>query len=274
MARRRCLSLIALPVMVASMLAAVAASASPLLRHAALHRSSAPAVRPGHPMIRPVSLQIQGMSDVLNKLADSTNWSGYALTGGDGAFRGVSASWIEPTATCKAGDGHRLAAFWVGLDGFTSRSVEQTGTDSDCRGATAVYYGWYEMFPAPTVTFRTEVRPGDHITASVTFHGPSTYVLVLRDLTRGWTQTITRKEGGLDRSSAELITEAPSTSGGVLPLADFGIVRFTGSEVNGTLLRDLAPIRILMIDGSGQLKDRTSPIGSADAFENRWLRSN
>ena len=68
----------------------------------------------------------------------STNWSGYVLTGGTGAFSSVSSSWTEPTATCND-SGTEYAAFWVGLDGFNSDSVEQTGTDSDCDGGSPDY---------------------------------------------------------------------------------------------------------------------------------------
>ena len=107
----------------------------------------------------------------------------------------------------------------------------------------------------------------------MTFRGTRTYILVLRDLTRRWTRTIVKNEAGLARSSAEVITEAPSSNTGVLPLADFGVVRFTSSRVNGALLRNVAPVRIIMVDGSHRDKDLTSLIGPADAFGNTWLRS-
>jgi hypothetical protein len=225
-------------------------------------------------MIRPSGAAVRSGPNARNVTVASTNWSGYALSRGNGAFRSVSASWIEPRANCRGVAGHRFAAFWVGLDGYISHSVEQTGTDSDCRGRTPTYYGWYEMFPAAPVFFRTKVNPGDHISASVTFRGTRTYTLVLRDITRGWTHTIIKNEAGLARSSAEVIVEAPSSSGGVLPLANFGTIRITGSRVNGVLLRRTAPIRIQMVDSAGHLKDTTSLIGSADAFSDTWLRSN
>src|SRR5215469_7974977 len=55
--------------------------------------------------------------------ASSTNWSGYAVTGSNGAYSDVQGSWVEPSATC----GRRQTAyssFWVGLDGYSSNSVE------------------------------------------------------------------------------------------------------------------------------------------------------
>jgi Peptidase A4 family len=107
----------------------------------------------------------------------------------------------------------------------------------------------------------------------VTFSGTKTYTLVLTDSTEGWTQTITKNQAGLDRSSAEVITEAPSSETGVLPLADFGTVSYASAKANGTSLASDSPTEIIMIDNSGQDKDSTSAISSAGAFSNTWIRS-
>lgn len=271
MARHWWVTLVAVAVVAGSATAAVAALPSPALPHAALSSAASPlGVSPGHPMItsgggsaRPSARAAQF------NVTKSTNWSGYALH--TGRYRNVSATWIEPKATCPT-RGHRYAAFWVGLDGFASNSVEQTGTDSDCVGKTPSYYGWYEMFPAAPVFFKTQVKAGNEMSASVTFSGTDTYTLVLRNVSRGWTHTIVKDEAGLARSSAEVITEAPSTTSGVLPLADFGTIVFSSVKVSGILLRKLNPTRIVMIDGNGQDKDSTSLIAS-DKFHNTWIRS-
>jgi hypothetical protein len=218
--------------------------------------------------------------DGRNTTVESTNWSGYAATGANGAFSSVSATWTQPTATCTSSGGRHgrggsdsYAAFWVGLDGYSSDSVEQTGTDSDCDGTTPDYYGWYEMYPADPVYYTNIVEPGDTISASVTFSGTETYKLVLTDETQGWTQTQTINETGLDRSSAEVITEAPSSESGVLPLADFGTVDFGSSDANSTSLGSQSPTEIVMVDSSGADKDSTSAISSSGAFSNTWLRA-
>jgi hypothetical protein len=184
----------------------------------------------------------------------------------------VSATWTEPTATCTSG-GDQYASFWVGLDGYKSDSVEQTGTDSDCNGTRPSYYGWYEMYPAYPVNFSNPVAPGDAISASVTFSGTETYTLVLKDTSKGWTQTITKNTSGLDRSSAEVITEAPSSGSGVLPLADFGKVKYKTSMANGTSMGTQNPIEIVMDDSSHIDKDSTSPITNSGHFHNTWIRS-
>jgi hypothetical protein len=237
-----------------------------------LARSAASSFVPGGLMIRPATSQRPGVAaNAGDRAAQSTNWSGYAATGGNGSFTSVSASWTEPTATCTSGD--KYASFWVGLDGYSSDSVEQTGTDSDCAGRTPHYYGWYEMFPADPVNFTNTVKPGDKMSASVTFSGTETYTLVLKDVTRDWTKTITKKQAGLDRSSAEVITEAPSSEAGVLPLADFGTVDYTAAKANGTSLASHSPTEIIMVDSSGNQEDSTSAITSAGAFHNTWIRS-
>jgi hypothetical protein len=210
----------------------------------------------------------------------SENWSGYAVTGADGAYSSVSASWTQPTATCTGGRHGRggsdtYAAFWVGLDGYSSDSVEQTGTLIECVGSTAYYYGWYEMYPAALVTYSNTVKPGDSFSGSVTFSGTDTYTLTLKDATQGWTQTQTISESGLDRSSAEVITEAPccTDSGGILPLADFGTVNYTASTDNGSSMGGQSPTEIIIIGANGTQEDSTSSISSSGAFSNTWLAS-
>ena len=75
----------------------------------------------------------------------STNWSGYDVTG-QGPYNSVAATWVQAGVDCtKTPTGY--SSFWVGLDGDTTSTVEQTGTEADCSSGTARYYGWYEMYP-------------------------------------------------------------------------------------------------------------------------------
>jgi hypothetical protein len=256
---------IALALMAGGAAAAAASTASPALT--AHPTAPAHTVVPGHPMG-----WLPGASpSSTNSTAESTNWSGYAVTGGTGAFKSVSASWVEPKASC---NGTKYAGFWVGLEGYNSDSVEQTGSDSDCTGSSPTYYGWYEMYPANPVYYTNTVDAGDHFTASVTFSGTDTYTLVLKDVTRGWTHTVKKTSSGDARSSAEVITEAPSSGTGVLPLANFGTVDYTAAKANGTSMSSQSPVKIVMIDNSGNDKDSTSTITSAGAFHNTWIRAN
>ena len=268
MSRRWCIPLTALALVFGSMLAAGSASAATTAAHPAVSHFT-----PGGIMVRPAG-HTAGSQKVHVNQDESTNWSGYAVTGANGAYHSVTASWVEPTGKCTSRRSAQYSSFWVGLDGFNSDSVEQTGADVDCNGTTPEYYGWYEMYPANPVNYTNTVKPGDHFSASVTFSGTETYTLVLTDSTQGWTHTTVKNETGLDRSSAEVITEAPSSESGVLPLADFGTVSYSTSTANGTSLGSQSPTEIIMIDNSGAQKDSTSAISSGGAFSNTWIRSN
>jgi hypothetical protein len=92
MVRQWCVVVTALAVMIGSATAAAdVASASSLLSLAATAR----AVTPGHPMVRPGGLTVPSARDTAgNSEIGSTNWSGYAVSGSDGAYRSVAASWV------------------------------------------------------------------------------------------------------------------------------------------------------------------------------------
>jgi hypothetical protein len=261
-------------------LGSLIAAAGPAAAAPAVHHSGTTLTRPGDaikgfhpggPMIR-----VGGRTLVRGHLTEveSSNWSGYAQTGGNGAFTSVSASWTQPSATCPSRQ-DQYAAFWVGLDGYSSDSVEQTGTDSDCDGTSPDYYGWYEMYPANPVYYNNPVEPGDSISASVSFSGSDTYTLVLTDHTQNWTQRQVINESGFDRSSAVVITEAPccTNSGGILPLSDFGTINYTGATGNGTFTNSNAT-EIIMVDSRGRQEDSTSSITGTGDFSNTWIRSN
>jgi Peptidase A4 family len=198
----------------------------------------------------------------------STNWSGYAVTGS--RFTSVSASWTQPTVSCS---GTAYSSFWVGLDGDTSNTVEQTGTDSDCSGSTPQYYAWYEMYPKFPVNLSQPVSPGDHLSASVTTDGGGNFTLTISDTTKGWTNRTTAKLHNAKLASAEVIAEAPSSSGGVLPLANFGTVSFSGATANGSVLTSSTPnIDPITMQSGSTVKAKPSSISSG-AFSDTWQHS-
>jgi Peptidase A4 family len=193
----------------------------------------------------------------------SDNWSGYAATGS--TYTSVSTTFTQPAVNCSSGDGY--SSFWVGLDGYSSDSVEQTGTEADCSGGQAEYSAWYEMYPAYPVTYSNTVEPGDVITETVSYSS-SKYTLTLKDSTEGWTKTTSKKESGLSRSSAEVVAEAPY-SGGVLPLDNFGTVNFRSSTVNGASLSSTDPTGINMVSDSGVPEATISSL-SGGSFSITW----
>lgn len=163
----------------------------------------------------------------------STNWSGYvaqsSLTSpANGFVKNVIGSWTIPTLTCQASQ-NTFVAIWVGIDGSSSNTVEQLGTEQDCINGVQQNSAWFEEFPRPSRTiFTITVHPGDMFTASVTHTGTNGYIETITDITTGksFSKTVQVKAKDL---SAEWIVEAPATTQ-VLPLANFGTVSFSNSQ--------------------------------------------
>jgi len=243
-----------------------------------LAASSAPALY--HVPI--IGLQRSNATDV-----KSTNWAGYVDT--SDTYQTVSSSWTQPTVTCPTGLFHpaSYSAFWVGLDGYTSGSVEQTGTDSDCKGnGTPSYYAWYEFYPAGSVTLPTStnpVRPGDTLTGSVTSNSAGTsFTLSLSDPAENWSFSLNMSGSGLARSSAEWVAEAPSScfiTCHVLPLADFGTMGFTNASATDTASKTgsisaFSDVDIQMASGNTVKATPSSTLGSNGAsFTVSWSHS-
>jgi len=243
--------------------------------HASTPNTVPSAINPGglvQHLIKPAS-STSGTVGAISQ-EESTNWSGYADT--SGTFSTVSASWTQPAGTCSRGD--QYAAFWVGIDGYSSETVEQTGSEVDCVGRTAEYYAWYEMYPGPSENYTNTVKAGDQFSASVTWDGGDNFTLSITDHTQDWTETTEQSLGSTPaRSSAEVIAEAPccTGSGGILPLTDFGTVSFTSSLANGEAIgtSSLEPEEINMVDNSGNLKDECSGLTDSENFTCTWERS-
>ena len=194
----------------------------------------------------------------------STNWAGYSATGG--TFTSVSATWKQPAAACTSATAY--SSFWVGLDGDGTNTVEQIGTDADCSGGKPVYYAWYEMYPKFPVNLSLTINPGDTVSAKVTTGGNGSFTLTIRDTTTGGSFTTTQKLRHAKLGSAEVIAEAPS-SGGVLPLANFGTVGFSAATVNGQPIGSFNPDRIDMVSGT-TTKATTSALSGGTAFSVKW----
>jgi hypothetical protein len=158
---------------------------------------------------------------------EQSNWGGYAATG---SFTSVSGSWVEPSVTCNSYND--LFAPWVGIDGFNSSTVEQTGVQTDCSSGSPVLSAWYEMYPAAPVYWSDAVSQGDHITASVTYNGSSSYTLKLSDTTKGWSHTV-NKSLNASNASCEAVIESPTSS-----YPSFSSLTFTNVTCNGEPLAD------------------------------------
>lgn len=210
----------------------------------------------------------------------SYNWSGYADVGSPGAFTAASGDWWQPSTRCSSEQ--RLAAFWVGLDGYSSATVEQDGTLAYCFEGVAYYYSWWEMYPGALELVGSTVRPGDLITASVTRRGTS-YTLALTDHGSPANSFSTVQSCGASTcqdSSAEWIAERPAFSIGIAPLSYFtgwGVVNAsqTSDGHAGSISSGPSPTQITMVDATDTYAlDSVSGLSpSGRSFLARWLNS-
>jgi hypothetical protein len=237
------------------------------LRHLSIgQHATNHAVRVNHP-------RVSGLTQ-----ESSTNWAGYADNNTGGAtYTTVTGNWAEPTATCTSTTS--LAAFWVGIDGLTSGSVEQDGTLIECSGGRAFYFTWWEMYPTNAIqVVGSTLAPGDSISASVVRSG-STYTLKVTDSTHtanSFTKTETCSTCA--NSSVEWIAEAPSGSGGVEPLSNFHTWSLSSATAKSSstsgVISTFPDDQLTMIDSSNATKASTSALNaSGNGFTSTFVRS-
>jgi hypothetical protein len=231
--------------------------------------------------------QPAGRFSVVGKNLKSVNWSGYAdtpPTSGGSTYTAASGSWKEPSVKCPA-SGIALAAFWAGIDGFSSTTVEQDGTIIECVDGESAAFDWWEMYPTNAVQVVNAVSPGDAITSSVSFSG-GTYTLSVTDTTDPASSFTTTQACGASpacvNSSAEWIAEAPccKNKAGTLVynLANFGTWKLTkASETyNGTAGNiSSGPVvnKITMVSQKNASKIKAKPgalTSAGTAFNDVW----
>ncbi len=190
----------------------------------------------------------------------SSNWSGYVASGG--TFTSVTGTWIVPQvgATTTGAD-----ATWVGIGGVSGTDLIQAGTQATVSGGDVSYEAWIEMLPDSSRTVSLAVAPGDSVTVTITEQSSGEWLIVMvnNTTTSSYQRTVRYNSS---RSSAEWIQEAPSSSRGVIPLDDFGVVRFTA----GSAVRDgkslglsaLGASAVAMINRAGQSIAQPSVLGA------------
>jgi hypothetical protein len=92
-------------------------------------------------------------------------WTGYVDVANNGVkFTYVATRFTVPRVTCTSANSK--ASFWVGIDGYGNKTVEQDGISTDCHDGEPVYNAWLELFPKGVdPIFR--VFPGNTIIMSV-----------------------------------------------------------------------------------------------------------
>jgi hypothetical protein len=218
---------------------------------------------------------------------EAYNWGGYAdvyAWNSLGTFARVSGTWTIPAVTCPtastAGVGAQdlIVADWVGMDGFSSGTVEQLGSMSQCFEGVATYFVWWEMYPGGSsqVSF---AYPGDVIHASVVRRTSESYQLSLTDSTNpevsfSTTQSCLVMDLCLN-DSAEWIVERPAYQIGVTPEADYGTTTVT--HMSATLRHSrykFATYGIWTVDATDSYAlAKVSPLVKGSSYTSTWLNS-
>ena len=238
---------------------------------------------PGGPMVIAGRAAADGLARPGRAVIHSLNWAGYAGNRAGTRFRYVRAAFQVPYLDCATAT-KSYSSHWVGLDGLGSATVEQVGIEADCAGSTPRYYAWYEMYPRP-VSVAFTVRAGNAVQASVTYkRSARKFVLMLRDTSSGrhFTRTLKCAAKVCLRSSAEVISEAPSSSsGGILPLANYRAASFSSIALttsrghrSGLTSRYWKTYQIVGVgESSRKLAAQPTSLFRGQAFSVYWLRA-
>lgn len=204
-----------------------------------------------------------GTPTAARTVSTSSNWSGYAASGG--SFTSVTGTWTVPnvTATTSGAD-----ATWVGIGGVDSRDLIQAGTQATVSGGFVQYDAWIEMLPASSRPVQLAVNAGDSVTVTITEKSAGQWTITIKNNTTAGRYATTVSYDST-KSSAEWVQEAPSVGRGTVALDQFGSVRFTGATAvrdGRTLdLTDLGAAAITMINGSREALAQPSVIGADGA---------
>jgi hypothetical protein len=211
--------------------------------------------------------------------AQTVNWAGYVAQSPVG-FTEVVGSWVQPTVSCLP-VAVTAAAFWVGLDGYGNRTVEQIGTKATCSSGSPTDVAWWQMYPAPKVVLDPStypVAPGDILWGKVVRSGTA-YTLTLRS-SEGWSYSTSQVGDGAN-ATAEWIASSPPLcpTCRFAELADFGSVWFAGAQAAaGGGLRPIAswtskggPDDVTMVSAAGVTRAVPGPLRpDGDGFAVTW----
>jgi len=190
----------------------------------------------------------------------SSNWSGYAATGGK--FSSVTGTWIVPTVT---GGTAGADATWVGVGGIDTRDLIQAGTQATVNGGDVQYEAWIEMLPASSRPVFLTVNAGDSVTVTITQKDAGDWTILMRNNTNGGKYSTTVQYTS-SNASAEWVQEAPSAGRGTIPLDNFGTLQFTDATAvrDGASLglTDLGAQAITMINGLREPLANPSVVGA------------
>ncbi len=201
-----------------------------------------------------------------SKQVVSANWCGYVAATNlthptKNSVTAVYGSWIVPLVVPVNNDTY--SAFWIGIDGYTSPTVEQIGTAHDFVDGAVRHYAWFEMYPGPSYSIGGfPLYPGDVISALVQYSGNNTFTMTLYNNTQKISTTIPTsytRSTTAQRNCAEWVVEAPWLNT-ILPLTDFitGYIWGCMATINGVTAPVKSPkwqnISVEMVTNTGAPK--------------------
>jgi hypothetical protein len=167
------------------------------------------------------------------KVVDAVNWAGYAVTGS--SFTSVLGSWVVPAYHCLKTPGAKSTVF-VGIDGYSDNTIEGIGTEFDCVGTHYQYFALYTLGTTSKKITGFSVKPGDLISANVSYDGSEFFVQIY-NITQGLFFSTSAAVSGAQRSSAEWIVGRYINP--TIALMDFGKVS-SGSDYTNIVDTDWA----------------------------------
>lgn len=187
----------------------------------------------------------------------STNWSGYAETGGP--FTDVSGTFTVPQTTATTGDS--AVGEWVGIDGWGDSSLIQAGVGQQYDSSTKKItdYAWWEILPALATPVSLPVAPGNTMTVRIDQVTTTNWAILITNDSTGQSFTTTQAYSG-PTTSAEWIVEAPESGSHIVTLAPYSPnVAFTNLAATGaaTALTELSIVQ------SGSVVSSTSTLADS-----------
>ena len=173
----------------------------------------------------------------------SYNWAGLDQIGTH--IDSVQATWKAPAFTHPA-SANRSIAEWVGLGGIKSRALIQVGTiTSPNANGTASTTVFWEKLPHPAIQTVT-IPTGTTVTAKIMPQGTDQWRLTLTEQGNASPLinklvTLSPRAASAIQTSADWITEAPSTQSRVSPLAPVASTTMIEVKANGVPLSAMDP---------------------------------
>ena len=164
----------------------------------------------------------------------SANWSGYVLTAGSGGYQSVGATWTVPSVDCASTPGG-VEENWVGVNGWSSNGLVQTGTASYCgaNGQKGAWTWWTNGAMGYSNQYLFAVVPGDVISARVFQDASGHWNYYVDDITSGSLYTAPTSFTG-PGATAEWIVEDPGNpvANALYPPANFGSTTFADMSLS------------------------------------------